>query len=237
MAKHDKSKLQRLTDIDFSKQACHVALVPKGANGEDFLIVKSFNPEKDVKELDQHLSGASDTQVVKATDKSTNDGDPLMDDIKDKAPEQSADVLALLKSQDEMKEQLLAVTKANEAQAEELAVMKAAKDLEETEKFTELAKSLEPLGVSEDSVEVLKAVSALDAGDVILSALNKALDVLNDASDTSLVEVGSADKGVSDLDNFAQIEAIAKALQATNPELTKQAAIVKAAEQNPQLVG
>ena len=55
MAKPDKSKLQRITNFDFSAEGCHVAIVDKAANGkEQFLVVKNLGSiDKEILTLEQ----------------------------------------------------------------------------------------------------------------------------------------------------------------------------------------
>lgn len=198
------------------------------------IVIKSDEASKDAlrEALLKRLQAGSDRSGAAGTtkvEKSATENENGVTTMSDKAPEQVdvakavADAVAIAKAEADAR--IADLQKAVDA-------MKAKEDAAELAKFVGIAKGMEVLGATEKTGAVLKAVSAIEGGAEVIAMLQKAVDTL--AKGAALEEVGTG-LGVEAEDKVAKLEAVAKKI-AADEGVTFQAAMVLAADRNPQLV-
>lgn len=207
------------------------------------------------KELEGSLAASNTEEVSTNTSKSKSEnGETMAENDKDAANEKAP----VEKELDETKEQ----AEKPEAPADDSdptmeSVLKQVADLQEKldvyagieehrieKNFKEMANKYEDLGLTEDDGKVLRAVKDLEGSEVIFKALDSAVEFLSKKEATKEVGFGEeseVEKSTeTDADKrHAKIQAIAKKYLTDNPDcgLTLQQAVVKCAEDDPDLVG
>lgn len=198
------------------------------------IVIKSDDANKDAlrEALLKRLQAGGDRSGAAGktkVEKSTTENENGVKTMSDKAPEQVdvakaiADAVATQKAEADAK--IADLQKAVDA-------MKAREEAVELAKYVGIAKSLEVLGATDKTGAVLKAVAGIEGGQDVLSMLTKAVETLTKGD--ALKEIGTG-LGVEAEDKVAKLEAVAKSIVAAEG-VTFQAAMVLAADRNPQLV-
>ena len=213
-------------------------------------VVKNLN-EESVEEIRNELVGMITTAdgsasgaaasgapapLVAKNDDNDNEEIETMSDDKTKQPE------AVLKAEDvqEMVQKALDSQKAEfEKQLADrdgkLEAFEKAEAERQDVKYATIAKKYESLGANEETGAVLKALATAEGvdADAIFKMLDTALDTVKKADK---LETVGADGSPVNVDSMNELKTVAKSLQEAEG-LTEQQAMVKAAEQNPHLIG
>jgi len=198
------------------------------------IVIKSDEASKDAlrEALLKRLQAGSDRSGAAGTttvEKSATENENGVTTMSDKAPEQVdvakavADAVAIAKAEADAR--IADLQKAVDA-------MKAKEEAAELAKYVGIAKGMEVLGATEKTGAVLKAVAAIEGGTEVIAMLQKAVETVSKGA--ALEEVGTG-LGVEAEDKVAKLEAVAKKI-AADEGVTFQAAMVLAADRNPQLV-
>ena len=196
----------------------------------DAVIMKSSDSDKEVlrKALIERLmqSGSDPSGAAETSGNPDNVTKTKVENMSKEAPEQ----VDVQKAVDTATADLRA---QNEVLSKSLEKLQAIEEARVLDKYTTVAKSLTVLGATEDQGKVLKAVAAIEGGEGVIAMLTKAAELV--AKGESLKEVGTGASADAD-SKEAKLAGIAKSL-AAEKGITFQAAMVMAADQNPQLVG
>jgi len=164
------------------------------------------------------------------TDSTTNE-DETMSDIE--KPSELTDVAKAADNAEIVKE-LAAQAEVIKSMKAELEKFHAAEEQRLEAKFAVMADKYKVLGAAEDSAAMFKSLYKTEQFEQVVKMLDSAVDVL--AKQDLLVEKGAAGEGAVKT-TMGELESIAKGYMDADPHMTKQQAIVKAAKENPALVG
>ena len=159
------------------------------------------------------------------------------------APESKVQTLEELQKSVEDKDTLIADLKAKVEKSvgleETVAELKAEREERVLKAFDTVASGLSALAGGDEGVEglgkILKDVAGIEGGEKVLAMLNKGVELISKNTVDNLTELGGSGESVEG-DNYGKLEQISKGLMKDDPSLTEPQAIVKAASLNPELV-